>query len=312
MDLKFYAGIQTNKDTIATENLHLLVATKCDVAPKYSTTNSKAIGIGGAFESDGWVSKAEVDGTIETELTISQLKLFLECGGYKAKAKGQNLEFELDPDGFSKYLSIFKDFYRESTYDVAKGCLISSIKLNTTLQAYVTGSFSLVGMDYENKDQKLTPKLERIAVADGRLKCLGTTIKESGTDITSKIESIDITIDRKLEGKGALNTIYNKAIKPSSKGEVSLSLQFNEFDKESYQKAVNMLKNNTSYEIEISLADDLDPTRIIKIVFPKVKVSSTEVTDLEGTGGIQKELKAYTPDGKDLPFTLEISNYTKA
>lgn len=312
MDMKVYAGVQSDKDTVAKANMYELLYTKVDVSPKYSTTSSKAIGVGGAFESDGWVSKAEVDGSIDVELTISQLKLFLESGGYKSKVKETTgLEFELDPEGFSKHLTIFKDFYRDSTYDIATGCLISSIKLNTTLQSYVTGSFSLIGMDYDNKNEKFTPKLATINPADGRLKCLGTTIKESSTDITSKVESIDITIDRKLEGKGALNSIYNKAIKPSGKGEVSLNLQFNEFDKTSYQNAMTMLKHNTSYQVEISMADDLDPTRVIKIVFPKVKISNTEVTDLEGTGGISKELKAYTPDGKEMPFTIEIANYTK-
>lgn len=90
-------------------------------------------------------------------------------------------------------------------YDVAKSCLISSIKINTTLQAYVTGNVSVIGMDFETIDGTIKPTLATHKVKSGALRCLECKIMENGnTDITSKVESIDITIDRKLEGKGSV------------------------------------------------------------------------------------------------------------
>lgn len=310
MDIKIHAGVQSNADTAQTQTIQTLIARNCSIEPKYSNTTSQALGIGGSFISDGWVSRAEVDGDIETELSISQFVLFMEALGFKRKVKDtKNLEFNVDPDGFTKYLTIIKDLYSEGVNDVARGCLVSSLKLNTTLQAYVTATASMIGLEYTSNKAKFsgTPTV----VNEGTLICLGTTIKENNTDITAKVESIDITIDRKLEAKGGLNTIYTKAIKPNGKGEVSLNLQFNEFDKDSYHTAQEMLKNNTTYTVEVELKDTLDKTRIIKLKFPKVKIANVNITDLEGTGGLSKELKAYTPTGKDMPFEVLIENYTK-
>lgn len=312
MDLKIYASEQTGLvKSIA--NTELLTARNCTVSPKYSTTNSQALGIGGAFESDGWISKAEVNGDIETELNIDQFKLFMESAGFGTKAsakKPHDLEFIFTPNQ-AKYLTITKYFDLEKIYDTAVSCLVSSIKLNTTLQGYVMASISMIGMNFETTEGTFTPTMKTHSVKSGALKCLGTLIKENNTDITSKVESVDVSIDRKLEGKGALNSIFNKAIKPNGKGEVTLNLQFNEFDKLSYKTAQEMLKNNTSYTVEVILADDLDETRTITLKFPKVKISNVEATDLEGTGGMSKEMKAYTPEGKVLPFEITIVNYTK-
>ncbi len=309
MDIKYYVGVQDNKTTPKLTDLAILTAKSCGVAPKYSQTNSQALGVGGAFESDGWVSRAEVNGDIDIELTISQFKTFFDSAGFKSKVTNtKDLTYDLDPNGFTKYLTVVSDFYSDNYYEVAQSCLVSSLKINTTLQSYVTATMSVLGMEHEPKDGGLTGKIAP-AVVEGRLKCLGVIIKENTTDITSKVESVDINIDRKLEGKGALNSIYTKAIVPSGKGEVSLNLQFNEFDKTSYKNAREMLKNNTSYKVTIEMADDLDPTRKITMEFPKVKISNVEATDLDGTGGIAKEMKAYTPAGSELPFIVKIVNY---
>ncbi len=235
----------------------------------------------------------------------------MDSAGFKSKVtNSKDLTYGLDPQGFTNYLTVVSDFYSDNFYEVAQSCLVSSIKINTTLQAYVTANMSVLGMEHTPFDGSLKGKIAAPA-EEGRLKCLGVTIRESGTDITSKVESIDINIDRKLEAKGALNSIYSKAILPSGKGEVSLNLQFNEFDKTSYKTAREMLKNNTSYEVVVEMADDLDHTRKIVMTFPKVKIANVEATDLDGTGGIAKELKAYTPTGEDMPFTAKVVNFVK-
>lgn len=315
MNVKLYALPQDNKNKENKEtNAELLVFRSSSVAPNYTTTTSQAIGIGGHFESDGWVSRAEVTGDIDTELTIDQFKIFLEGLGFKTepeKSHPNNLCFTYKPSE-QKYLTIIRDFVDDSVYDVAKSCLISSIKINTTLQAYVTGNVSVIGMDFDTMNGTIKPTLATHKVKSGALRCLEAKITENGnTDITSKVESIDITIDRKLEGKGALNSIYNKAINSNGKVEVSLNLQFNEFDKDSYKKAQEMLKNNTSYKIEVELVDSINKDRKIKIEFPKVKIGKVEVTNLESTGGLSKDMKAYTPDNGNEPFIIKIENYLK-
>lgn len=309
MDIKFHIGQQTNKNTEKTTDLLTLVAKSCSVSPKYSQTQSEALGIGGAFVSDGWVSKAEVDGDIEVELTIEQLKVFFDSLGFKWIPEEKNLKLALDEGGFTKYLTLVKDLYREGAYEKAVSLLVSSLKINTTLQAYVTATASLIGMKFETSSDKFSSGTYR-TLEDTPLICLGTTIKETDTDVTASVESIDITIDRKLEGKGALNSIYNKAIRPNGKGEVTINLQFNEFDKVNYQNAQKLLKDNTSYVLEAEFKE-MKSNRKVKIKFPIVKVSNVEITDLEGVGGISKELKAFTPAGKEIPFEIIIENYKK-
>lgn len=310
MDIKVLLGVQSGKGSLEKSTLYEVAAKNCNISPKYSNTTSQSLGNGGSFVSDGWISRAEVNGDIDVELTLESFKLLMESCGFKSTKKTRNLEFSVDEGGFTKYLTVIRNFIYDDLHETAKDCLVSSIKLNATLQAYVTANSSLIGTDFTTENGKLSVVPQ--VVDEGNLICLGTTIKENGTDITANVESLDITIDRKLEGKGALNSIYTTSIRPNGKGEVTLNLQFNTFDKTSYTNARTMLKNNTSYKVEVEFADTKDSTRKIKMVFPNVKISNVEVTNLEGSGGLTKNLVAYPAQGKEMPFEIVIENYSKA
>nr|DAX27842.1 MAG TPA: Tail tube protein [Caudoviricetes sp.] len=306
MDVRFLLGKQTAKGTPQTTDVSLLAATSSSVTPNVNKVSSKAIGTG-RWEKDGFVSKVEVNGDVAVELSTGQMEMFLLGAGFKSKTVAtKNLEFTPD-DAYNNYLTLITDNVESDIHEYAQDCLISSLKINAQLEAYITGTATLIGMNHTIQNAKFagTPT----AFKGKPLICLGSVIKEKNTDITAEIESIDITIDNKLEGKGALNSIYNKAIRQSDRGSVSLSLQFNEFNKTSYKNAHDMLKANTSYAVEVTFAEVEDKTKKVVLTFPNCKIGNVEATDLEGAGGISKELNAYFDDGIKSPVKIVLENY---
>ncbi len=306
MDVRFLLGKQTTKGTAQTTDVSLLAATSSSVVPNVNKVSSKAIGTG-RWEKDGFVSKIEVGGDVSVELTSGQLEMFLLGAGFKGKTVAtKNLEFAPD-EAYNNFLTYITDNIEGDIHEYAQDCLVSSLKLNAQLEAYVTCTASLIGMDHKIQNAKFagTPT----AFKGKPLICLGSTIKEKNTDVTAEIESIDINIDNKLEGKGALNSIYNKVIRQSDRGSVGLTLQFNEFNKTSYKNAHDMLKANTSYAVTVEFAEVEDKTKKVVLTFPNCKISNVEATDLEGAGGISKELNAYFDETINSPVKITLENY---
>ena len=193
-------------------------------------------------------------------------------------------------------------------FEYAKDCLLSSITISATLEAFITGNLNFIGMDYTTENTKYANTTQ---VLDSEsLICLGATIKEAGTDMTSKVESVEMTIDNKLEGKGAMNSVYYKAIRQSDRGNITLGITFNEFDKASYLDANDKLFKNTAYEVELIYALSSDPTKKVIFTFPKCKVSKNERTDFAGSGGLTKELEAYYDETIKSPVSILFKNYT--
>ena len=305
MDVRFLLGKQTAKGTPQTTDVSLLAATSNSVNPNVNKVSSKAIGTG-RWEKDCFLSKIEVTGDIAVELNAGQMEMFLLGAGFKSKTVTKNLEFTPD-DAYKNYLTLITDNIEGNIHEFAQDCLVSSIKLNAQLEAYITATATLIGMDHTINNAKFsgTPS----DFKGKPLICLGSVIKEKNTDVTAEIESVDITIDNKLEGKGALNSIYNKAIRQSDRGSVSLNLQFNEFNKASYKAAHDMLKANTAYAVEVTFAEVEDNTKKIVLTFPNCKIGNVEATDLEGAGGISKELNAYYDDTIKSPVKIVLENY---
>lgn len=308
MDVRFLLGKQDNKETAQLTTVGLLAATTSNVNPNVNKVSSKAIGTG-RWEKDGFVSKIEVGGDVSIETTTGQLELLLLGAGFKSRVV-QTKKMEFTPDEkYNNYLTYITDNIEGDIHEYAKGCLVSNLSINAQLEAYVTTTANLIGMDHQINNAKFagTPT----PLKGKPLICLGALIKERNTDITSQIESIDISIDNKLEGKGALNSIYNKAIRQSDRGSVTLKLQFNEFDKTSYKNAHDMLKANTAYEVSVEFAEVEDRTKKVVITFPNCKIGNVEATDLEGAGGISKELNAYFDERTGSPLKIVFENYVE-
>ncbi len=303
--LSYLVGVQTADGTAQLTEVTLLNATSFGITPKANKVSSQAIG-SGRWERDGFISKVDVGGDVTVEANMGQLEILLQGAGFKGTKKTKNVEFL--PGKFEKYLTMITNLTDDDMAEYAQDCLVSNLKISAQMEAFVTATASIIGKDHKILNNKIsaTPTISK----GESLICLGAQIKETGTDMTAKVESIDLTIDNKLEGKAALNSIYNKVIRQSDRGSVTLGINFNSFDKESYKKGHEMLRRNTSYSVELIFAESTDPTKRIVITLPNCKLSQApEAKDMERSGGMTKELTAYYDAEIESPLKLLFEKY---
>ena len=306
MELEILAGIQTARGTAEIGTMFKLASTDFGMSPTVDKTTSEALG-SGRWEKDGFVSKIAVEGDLPIELTREQLEILLYGTGFDGTAVGA--DFEIKPVSVTKnWLTIGLNDVDNGMFEYAKDCLVSSLGISTSVASYVTGTANIIGMDFTTVNSAYSGTVD--VPAGEPLICLGTTIKQSGTDITSKVESIDINIDNKLEGKQALNSVNLKAIRQSDRGTVGISTTFNEFDKPTYIKDLDDIKTNASYEVVVEFAERGTPTNIIRLTFPNCKPTKTERTDLAGAGGLTKEVNAYYDETSKTPVKIEFIDYS--
>lgn len=306
MELEILVGIQTAKGTAQIANMFKMASTDFGMSPSVDKTTSEALG-SGRWERDGFVSKISSEGDLPIELTREQLEILLHGAGFNGTANASDWEI-LPGNVAQNYLTIGMNDIDSGMFEYTVDSLISSLTISTSVASYVTGTANVIGMDMKTVN---SPYSGTVDVPTGEpLICLGTTIKQNGTDITNKVESIDITVDNKLEGKQALNDVYYKAIRQSDRGSVTIGMTFNEMDKPTYLQDLSDIKTNASYEIVVEFAEKGTPTNIIRLTFPKCKPTSTERTDLAGAGGLTKEVTAYYDETAKTPVKIEFLDYT--
>lgn len=197
--LSYLVGIQASDGVVQTTDMTLLNATSYGVTPKANKVSSQAIG-SGRWERDGFISKIDVSGDVNIEANMGQLDILLQGAGFKGTQQSDDYEFT--PGAFNKFLTFVMNLEVDDMAETAQDCLVSSLKLSAQMEAFVTATASVVG-----KNHSIINKLSIVpTIPKGEsLICLGAVIKEDGTDQTAKIESIDLTIDNKLEGKAAFS-----------------------------------------------------------------------------------------------------------
>lgn len=306
MELEILAGIQTARGTAEISTMFKLASTDFGMAPSVDKTTSEALG-SGRWERDGFVSKIAVEGDLPVELTREQLEILLYGAGFDGTASGT--DWVLSPvSAVKNYMTIGLNDIDSGMFEYTVDSLVSSLGISTSVASYVTGTASMIGMNMTTVN---SPYSGIVDVPAGEpLICLGTKIIQSGTDITSKVESVDMTVDNKLEGKQALNSEYYKAIRQGERGSVTLALTFNEFDKPTYLKDLDDIKSNASYEVVVEFYERGTPTNIVRLTFPNCKPTKTERTDLSGAGGLTKEVTAYYDETTKTPVKIEFLDYT--
>ncbi|MDY2573293.1 MAG: phage tail tube protein [Fusobacterium necrophorum] len=307
MEVRFLVGKQSGDGTAQVTDMTVLDATSYSVMPKTNKVSSQAIG-SGRWERDGFISKMDVSGDVTIEANTGQLEILLEGAGFKGTKKTKNLEFL--PDKFATFLTLAMDNIEDDISEYAQDCLVSSLKLSAQMESFVTATASIIGKKHTVNSNKLS--IQPKTAKGESLICLGAVLKEKDSDVTAKIESIDLTIDNKLEGKASLNSIYNKVIRQADRGSVTLDISFNSFDKESYKSGHDLLQKNGSYKVELTFAESTAPTKLVKIELPKVKLSQApEAKDLERAGGMTKQLTAYYDEATKSPIKITFENYSE-
>ncbi len=306
MNIEVLAALQTAKGTEKTDTMAKLSATDYSVIPSVDKKVSEALG-SGRWVRDGFVSKISVAGDVPVELTMDQLEILLAGAGFEGKVDGTDYVMT-SGESINKYLTIGVNDLDSDMFEYSKDCQVSSLAVNVQLEAFIKGTANIIGMDHITENTKFSGTAT--AVRNESLICLGSKITEKTNDITSQIESLDLTIDNKLEGKGALNSVYYKSIKQSDRGTVTLGLTFNEFNKTSYMDAQDLLLANGEFKVETEFAELQDPSKKVIFEFPKCKISKNERTDLAGAGGMSKELEAFYDETIKSPVKITFKNYT--
>ena len=308
MEVRVLVGVQSARGTAETSTMYRLASTDFGMAPSVDKTTSEALG-SGRWKRDGFVSKKSVEGDLPIEATREQLELLFYGAGFDGVADSVDPDkWIITPSSATKnYLTLGLDDEDNDMFEYSVDSLISSVQLSASIASYVTATASVIGMEYKTSNTGYTGT--EIVPTGEALKCLGASIKQSGTDMTGKIESIDITIDNKLEGKQALNTVYYKAIRQSENGDVTISMTFNDFDKPTYLKDLSDIDSNASYEIIVEFEEVGNPGKKIVMTFPNCKPTKTERTDLGGAGGLTKEVTAYYDETEKTPVKIEMLDY---
>lgn len=295
-------GKQSNKSAVATE-FKIMPFTSFGLKPNVETVTSKTINKYG-FETDSWVSKISTSGDIAIETKLSSLEFLVENAGFNKTVEAKKKTFKAE-NKFDGFLTAILDDDEGQSHDIYKGLLINSLKIETAIAAYVNVNVGFIGMDFENKPAAYVNSTATEYIGQPLI-CRGAQITENGTENTSSIENIDITIENSLEGKGALNSIYNKAIKRNGLRSIKINFGYNEFDKTGYNKALQNLKENSTYTVKVVFEEVGATNKGNKVTFEfhKCKISNVERTNIEAAQGMTKEVIAIYDDENKTPVTI--------
>ncbi|WP_068449150.1 phage tail tube protein [Caviibacter abscessus] len=309
---------QSQKDKEAENGYKKLEFTSFGLKPNVETTTSQTINTTG-FQKDSWVSKIDVNGDLTLESSYGQLEFFIENGGFKKKEEplspSQNKSEYIADNQFDKYLTCILEDNENASCDIFKGLLINTLKLETSLASYVNLNVGFVGQDSEVKNSA-SGKSNAITTFEGDpLICLGAEITENENEKnTSKIESLSIDINNSLQGKGALNSVYNKTIKRTGLRNVNINFTYNEFDKEGYTNAFKSLKENSTYKVKVEFKEvkkSNEKGHKITLEFPKCKVSNIERTNITADMGMSKSIQALYDEKIKSPVIITFEKPSK-
>ena len=295
---------QTDKNTVATDDFKILDFTDFSLKPNISTTESKTINETG-FKKGGWVSKIDTSGDVTVEATIGQIETILGSAGFEAGASPADKNKYKGVNKFDKYLTVVLDDNETESHDIFKSLLVNTLSFDTQLESYVNLKIGFIGMDSEVRGTKFAPATDPTAFEGNPLVCLGATITENASEVTNTIESITIDFNNSLEGKGALNSVYNKSIKRNGEREVKLSLKYNEFDKNSYIDSFTKLKANTTYSVKV-VFKEIETNKQVELEFPRCKVGNVERDDVTGNQTMSKEIIAEYDEANKSPVIITI------
>lgn len=299
MDTRVLIGKQNQKGTPETATLTVMNAVNFNVKPEVNKIESKVLGAG-RWTKDSFPGRLSVSGDIEFEPCLGELEILLEGAGFK---KNQS---EYKADAFEKYLTFINDFPTDGLNLEYSDCLINTLSINASQEAFINVKAGVIGMANKVNEAKANGTAK--AIEESQLICYGASLHDTSKDISAEVQSVEISINNSLEGRGGLNSRHNTKILQSGRGSVELNIEFNGFDKENYVKAMKMLTDNSSVELKLKLQENItDGTkgRQMEITMPKVKLTNVELGDLEGVGTITKSM-AVLPNAEGQPIIFKV------
>ena len=164
---------------------------------------------------------------------------------------------------------------------------ISKLDINIAIGGYVKSTIEVIGKTYEIGTGNVVGATER----GESLRCLFSNINLGGTDISTDIEGADISIDNGIEAKGSLNSLYNVKIRRTKQVDTKVTIQKNEYEKNSFKDFKEKMIAGTPVTATIKLGDS-SHNDLIVIEAPKLFINSNKRGDYKGSGSHNIDLQA--------------------
>lgn len=300
METKVLFGIQTKMGTPLTTNLKVLPFTEFSIKPDVNKIESKVLS-SGRWTKDTFAGRQSVGGDLGIEPTINALELLLQSAGFVKSSDTYK------SGAFDKYATIVNDFTNDGMHLQYEDCLINTLTITAQQEAFLDVKANIIGMKSSANDNKFNGTSKDLEDKDYPLICYGAKLLSEEKDTSAVVESVEITINNALEGKGGLNTRYNTKIVQNGRGSVEVTINFNSFDKENYLKAMKMLTDNSHIKLQLELKEHLEENkgRKVTIELPRVKMTNVELGDLEGAGTLTRTMSALPVNGDPITFKIE-------
>ena len=233
-------------------------------------------------KGDSTVGKIEVNGSIPIELSKKVFEELMPGISYK---KGTD-DYKMSTDKPAFYTVILTDTDNNEKWEYVD-CVISKLDINIAIGGYVKSTIEVIGKTYEIGTGNVVGATER----GESLRCLFSNINLGGTDISTDIEGADISIDNGVEAKGSLNSLYNVKIRRTKQVDTKVTIQKNEYEKNSFKDFKEKMIAGTPVTATIKLGDS-SHNDLIVIEAPKLFINSNKRGDYKGSGSHNIDLQA--------------------
>ena len=263
MGVNVYLGKQTAEKVKATQLIDA-GATDFNVEENITALESEVF-TDLTAKGDSTVGKIEVNGSIPIELSKKVFEELMPGISYK---KGTD-DYKMSTDKPAFYTVILTDTDNNEKWEYVD-CVISKLDINIAIGGYVKSTIEVIGES---------------------LRCLFSNINLGGTDISTDIEGADISIDNGVEAKGSLNSLYNVKIRRTKQVDTKVTIQKNEYEKNSFKDFKEKMIAGTPVTATIKLGDS-SHNDLIVIEAPKLFINSNKRGDYKGSGSHNIDLQA--------------------
>lgn len=280
MGIKVYLGKQATEKTKAIQLIDA-GATDFNVEENITALESEVF-TDVTAKGDSTVGKIEVNGSIPIELSKKVFEELMVGISYKKDTD----DYKMSTEKPSFYTIVLVDTDNNEKWEYVD-CVISKLDINIAIGGYVKSTIEVIGKTYEIGTGDVVGATER----GESLRCLFSNINLGGTDISTDIEGADISIDNGIEAKGSLNSLYNVKIRRTKQVDTKVTIQKNEYEKNSFKDFKEKMIAGTPVTATIKLGDSTHNDLIV-IEAPKLFINSNKRGDYKGSGSHNIDLQA--------------------
>ena len=226
------------------------------------------------------IDAGATDFNVEENITALESEVFTDL-----TAKGDSTVGKIEVNG-SIPIELSKKVFEELMAGISYKKGTDDYKMSTDKPAFYT--VILTDTDNNEKWEYVDCVISKL---DINIAIGGYNINLGGTDISTDIEGADISIDNGIEAKGSLNSLYNVKIRRTKQVDTKVTIQKNEYEKNSFKDFKEKMIAGTPVTATIKLGDS-SHNDLIVIEVPKLFINSNKRGDYKGSGSHNIDLQA--------------------